>query len=226
MSSYLFPNIVCDKPTACDDYIRANIDWVSNFGGISTVPLTIYTNNPLTDIQLTNLTTLINSYVDPAVFLIFSHAETLPLHSHFNTDTDTNIIDRKSVIQTFIYSTLNIKKPTVLDAMKTIVEYNCPNVQNYLNITTGNISLEINDITRNVSITTNIIDLNEIAVNWNILAQTGSTEGNTVYRSTLFTGLMNKSPDYDVALQLRGSTSDSKCEFRCHSLQFLYYNVE
>lgn len=226
MSSYQFPNIVCNKVGACDQYIRANIDWVSNFDGISTGPMTIYTNNPLTDIELTNLTTLINSYVDPAVFLAFDHAETLPLHSNFNTDADTDIINQKSVIQTFIYSTLNIRKPTVLDAMKTIVEYNCPNVQNYLNTTTGNISLEIYDTTRNVSITTNIIDLNEIAVNWNILAQTGSTEGNTIYRSALFTGLMNKSPDYDVVLQLRGLTSDSKCEFRCHSLQFIYYNVE
>jgi len=43
MSSYQFPNIVCGKVAACDAcdaYVRTNIDWVSHFQGISTVPLT------------------------------------------------------------------------------------------------------------------------------------------------------------------------------------------
>ena len=226
MSSYQFPNVVCGKVGACHQYVKDHIDWVSNFVGITSVPLTVYTNNPLTDVQLAALTILMNAYVDPAIYLVFDHAETLPLHSHFNTDTDAVVVDNKNIMQTFIYSTLNISTPTVLDSIKTVVEYNCPNVQNYLNTTSGNISLEIYDITRNVSIATNILDLNEIAVNWNILALTGSTQGNTVYRSTLFNGLMNKSPNYDVILQLRGSTSDPKCQFRCNSLQFLYYNIE
>lgn len=226
MSSYPFPNVVCGKVGACHQYVKDHVDWVSNFVGITSEPLTVYTNNPLTDVQLAALTVLMNAYVDPAVYLVFDHAETLPLHSHFNTDIDAVIVNDKNIMQTFIYSTLNISTPTVLDSIKTIIEYNCPNVQNYLNTTSGNISLEIYDITRNVSIATNVLDLNEIAVNWNSLAQTGSTQGNTIYRTTLFNGLMNKSPNYDVILQLRGSTSDSKCQFRCNSLQFLYYNME
>ena len=226
MSSYVFDNVICQKPRACDEYIRKNINWVSNFGGISTNPLTVNTNDPLTTIQLSELTTLLNAYVDPAIYLAFDHSDTMTLHSHFNTDVDTVMVDNKCVIQTFIYSTLDISKPTVLDGIKTIVEYNCQNVQNYLNTTTGNVSLEIYDITRNVSISNSILDLNEIAVKWNSLAQTGSTKGNTVYRSVLFSGLMNKSPDYDVALQIRGCVNDDKCQFRCNSLQFLYYNVE
>lgn len=226
MSSYQFPEVVCGKVGACDQYIRKNIDWISNFQGVSSNPLTIYTEIPLTEIQLSDLTTLLNGYTDPEIYLSFDHVDTLTLNSKFNNDPDNIIIDGKNVIQTFIYSTQNISIPTVLDGMKTIVEYHCPNVQNYLNTTSGNISIEIYDLSRNLSISTQTINLNEIAVSWNNLAQTGSTEGNTVYRSILFTGLMNKSPNYDVALQLRGSTSDSNCKFRCNSLQYLYYNVE
>lgn len=224
-SSYPFPNIVCGKAGACDAYIRANIDWGNHFSGISTVPLTVYTDTPLTSTQFSSLTILINAYVDPAIFLVFDHADTLTLNSNFNTDSAT-FINGKNILQTFIYSTLNISTPTVLDGVKTIVEYHCPNVQNYQNTTTGNISLEIYDITRDVSIATNNISLNEIGTKWNDLAKTGSTQGNTVYRSTLFTGLMNKSPNYDVVLQLRGNTADLNYQFRCNSLQFLYYNVE
>ncbi len=224
--SYSFPDIVCGKAGACDVYIRKNINWDNLFEGISTPPLTVLTNTSLTESQLSELTTLINAYVDPEVYLTFDHVETLTLNSKFNNEADNIVIDNKNVIQTFIYSTQNISPPTVLDGMKTIVEYHCPNVQNYLNTTSGNISIEIYDLTRNTSISNKTINLNEIAISWNQLAQTGSTDGSTVYRSTLFTGLMNKSPNYDVALQLRGTTSDSNCEFRCNSLQYIYYNVE
>lgn len=224
--SYSFPDIICNKPSALHNYIKTNINWDSDFLGVNTNPLTVLSSIELTENQLTELTTILNAYVDPNVYLAFDHVETLTLNSKFNNDSDNIIIDNKNVIQTFIYSTQNISAPTVLDGLKTIVEYHCPNVQNYLNTTSGNISIEIYDLSRNISIANKTVDLNEIAISWNNLAQTGSTEGSTVYRSILFTGLMNKSPNYDVALQLRGSTSDSNCEFRCNSLQYLYYNVE
>lgn len=226
MSSYSFPDIICGKAGACDQYIRKHIDWVSNFQGITTGPLTIYSDIPLTEIQLTDLTTLLNAYIDPEIYLSFDHVETLTLNSKFNNDLDNIIINNKNVIQTFIYSTQNISTPTVLDGLKTVVEYHCPNVQNYVNTTSGNISIEIYDISRNISIASKTVDLNEIATKWNNLAQNGSTEESTIYRTILFTGLMNKSPNYDVVLQLRGSTSDSNCEFKCNSLQYIYYNVQ
>lgn len=226
MSSYSFPDVVCGKVEACDQYIRKHIDWVSNFQGVSTDPLTINSEIPLTEIQLSDLTTILNAYTDPEIFLSFDHVDTLTLNSKFNNDLDNIIINGQNVIQTFIYSTQNISIPTVLDGLKTIVEYHCPNVQNYVNTTSGNISIEIYDISRNISIASKTIDLNEIAINWNNLAQNGSTGESTIYRTILFTGLMNKSPNYDVVLQLRGASSDSNCEFKCNSLQYIYYNVQ
>jgi hypothetical protein len=224
--TYPFPDKICNKPSALHEYINANIDWSVHFFGLSTGPLLIYADIQLTEIQLSNLTTIVNNYTDPAVYLAFDHVDTLTLNSKFNDDNDNVIIDNKNVIQTFIYSTQNISTPTVLDGLKTVIEYNCPNVQNYVNTTSGNISIEIYDITRNTSISSKTVDLNEIAQSWNTLAQTGSTQGSTIYRTILFTGLINKSPNYDVVLQLRGSTSDSNSKFRCNSLQYLYYNVE
>lgn len=224
--SYSISDIICNKPGALHKYIQDNINWDINFVGVSTNPLVISTDIELTEIQLSELTNILNAYVDPVVYLAFDHVDTLTLNSKFNDDLDNIIIDNKNVIQTFIYSTQNISTPTVLDGLKTIVEYHCPNVQNYVNTTSGNISIEIYDITRNISIASKTVNLNEIAVNWNNLAQTGTTQGSTVYRTILFTGLMNKSPSYDVVLQLRGSTSNSNCKFKCNSLQYLYYNVE
>lgn len=226
MSNYPFPNIVCNKSSVCDEFIRANINWNDNFNGISTPPLTIFTNTPLTDNQLADLTTLLNTYVDPVVYLSFAHTETLAMHSHFTSDTDNVIFDDKKVIQTIIFNSKNNNSTVVLDSLKTIVEYTCPNLQNYINATSGSILIEIYDLTRDISIASKTIDLNEIAVGFHTLAQTGSSQSNTRYRSVMFTGLMNKNPDYDCIWQIRGWKSDDNFDFRCSSLQYIYYSVE
>lgn len=226
MSTYPFENITVNKPGACDQYIRSNIDWVSNFNGLSTVPLTIYTLEPLTDTQLSALTILINGYTDPEVFLSFDHSSNLPMHTHTNDCMDLTVIDNKSVLQTIIYEINNSNNTIVLDSIKTIVEYTCPNVQNFLNKTQGTITLEIFDITRNTIICTEIIELNEIATKWNTMAQTGSTEKDPVYRSHQFTGLRNVNPNYDTVWQLRANIDTIDFCFACNGLQYLYYNVQ
>ena len=166
MSSYpyIFSNIVCGKVSACDAYVRNNINWVSHFQGISTVPLTVYSDIPLTEPQLAALTILMNAYVDPAVFLVFDHVDTFPLHSEFTNDTENSISNGNVVLQTFIFSSNNIANNVVLDSLKTVVEYKCPNVQNFLNITSGNslqTNISIKDITRNVLIASQNINIDD-----------------------------------------------------------------
>ena len=227
MSTYPFSDIIVNKANACDAYIRSHVDWVSNYNGLSTSPLTIYTLQPLTDSQLSALTILLNGYTDPAVFLVFDHSINYPLHSHTTDDTDISIIDGKSVLQTLIFEASNNSNTIVLDSMKTIVEYICPNVQNFVNTTLGSITLEIFDISRNVSICSDTINLSEISTKWNNMAQTGSTIGDYVYRSHQFTGLRNVNPDYNTVWQLRATTNGSSTfSIRCHGLQYLYYNIE
>lgn len=230
MSSYPFPNVVCGKAGACDAYIRANINWASHFQGISTVPLTVYSDIPLTEPQLAALTILMNAYVDPAVFLVFDHVDTFPLHSHFTNDTDNSIFDGNVALQTFIFSSNNISNNVVLDSLKTVVEYKCPNVQDFLNITSGNslqTGLSIKDLTRNIPIASQNININDIVTVWNNLAHTGVTGGNIQYKSIQYTGLMNKNPGYDCIWQLyTPDPIDPNFTFRCHSLQYLYYSVE
>jgi len=227
---YPFPNIVCGKVAACDAYVRANINWVSHFQGISTVPLTVYSDIPLTEPQLAALTILMNAYVDPAVFLVFDHVDTFPLHSEFTNDTENSISNGNVVLQTFIFSSINISNNVVLDSLKTVVEYKCPNVQNFLNITSGNslqTGISIKDITRNVLIASQNININDIVTVWNNLANTGVTGGNTQYKSIQYTGLMNKNPGYDCIWQLYTPYPvDPNFVFRCHGLQYLYYSIQ
>lgn len=238
MSSYPFPDVVCGKAGACDAYIRANINnpnnsdlnWVSHFQGISTAPLTVYTDIPLTESQLAALTVLINAYVDPAVFLVFDHVDTFPLHSHFTNDRDNTIYNGNVILQTFIFSANNNSDNIILDSLKTVIEYDCTNVQDFLNITSGNTlqtGLSINDITRNVTIASQDINIDDVVSVWHDLAVAGSTSGNIQYKSIQYTGLMNKNAGYDCIWQLSTpSPIETSFTFRCHSFQYIYYNVE
>jgi hypothetical protein len=223
MFTYNFSNKIIQKVGALQNVLEQSA-FRDIFDGISYAPLVVSMKSELTQLQLSNLTTLITNYTDPAFYLTLDHTTSLSLHSHFTTDTDNVIIDGNDILQTLIY-TANIDSNIVLDSCKTIVELYCPNVRNYLNKTTGSINVEIYDITRNWSIASQTIQLNNIAVQWNALAQSGSTIGNTVYQSTQFTGLMNKNPDYDTIFQLRGTTSDSDFTFRLNGLQYIYYNI-
>ena len=238
MSSYYqFPNINCGKAGACDAYIRANINnkndpnlnWLSNFQGISTVPLIIYCSSPLTDGELAGLTTLINAYVDPAIFLSFNHVETFPSHTPSTNNLSNSIINDNLVLQTFIFSAKQ-ENNVVLDSAKTIVEFICPNVKNFLNITTGSTletGLCIQDITRNIMISSQDVNIDNIITIWHDLAATGSTQSNSQFKAVQYTGLMNKNPSYDCIWQLCSPAPfDSNFTFRCHSLQYIYYDVE
>jgi hypothetical protein len=172
MSSYPFPNVTVNKPGACDAAIRSHINWVSNYNGLSTGPLTIYTGVALTDAQLSDLTVFVNGYTDPAVFLAFDHSVNFPLHTHTTLETDLTFVDNKAVLQTLIFEASYTNNTVVLDSIKTVVEYICPNVHDFISSTSGNISLEIFDITRNTSICSDTIELNEIASGWNTFYST------------------------------------------------------
>lgn len=226
MPGYEFPNCTAHKLIALDDYIRKHVSWSADFEGMNEDPITVQVSRDLTETELSELTTLIGEYVDPEYFLVFDHTENFALHSHYTNDTDIIYFNDKSIMQTFIFSNRNAYD-SALDSCKTIVEYTCPNVQNYLNITSGNINIEIYDITRNISISNKTIDISNIATQWNTLAQTGSTSASTIFTSTTFDGLLNKTTGYDCIWQLLGSPSHPEnFTFRLNGLQYLYYTIQ
>lgn len=223
MSSYNFLEKSVGKPGALDQYIRKNVLWDADFNGLSTDPLTIYTNRPLSETELSELTTLIENYIDPSVFLTFNHTETVAMHSPFVSDTNNVVIDNKKVLQTLIFTNRN-NGSQVLDSCKTVIEYFTSDVQQFNPLISESITLEIYDITRNTSIAIETID--NVASSWTDLAVAGGTGSSTLYKSIQFTGLMNKTPGYDCVWQLRGSVSDeSKFTFRINGLQYIFYDV-
>jgi hypothetical protein len=223
---------VVTKADAFDAYIKANITWLSDYQGSSTTStqVMLYSDRPLTSDEQQALQTLIDNYTDPAVWLTFDHVETMAMHSHYTDDPDNLIINNQDVLQTFIFCNMN-NPPTVMDSMKTIVEYKCTNIPEFANTTQGNISgnitLSMYDLTRDVVILNQVIDLGEIATKWNNLAMQGNVMTDTVFRSTQFFGLMNKVANYDCVWQLRGNIEPpGTFTYRVNGMQHIFYNIE
>ena len=225
MSHYIFEDIIVNKLGACHQYIAKNVTWKSDFNGIASGPLRVEVSRPLSEEELSILTTLLHNYVDPTIFLQLNHTESICLHSHFTTDTDNVVINDSNVIQTFIFSGSSNDNNVTLDSAKTVVEYMCPNPQVFLTDKSGSITLEIFDITRNILIASQTIELGIIADEWNALAQSGSLDTSTLYRSLMFSGLMNKNTNHDCVWQFRGKTNRSDFTFRINGLQYIFYDM-
>ena len=224
--SYPFEKQVT-KADAFDSYLKKNVSWPSDYQGLSTSQnqAVIFVMRELTTEEQTDLQTLVNNYTDPAVWLTFDHVETMAMHSHYTDDTDNHIIDGQDVLQTFIFCNMNTPD-TVLDSLKTIVEYKCNDLSTFAASTDGNITLSLYDVTRDVQILSSTIELNEIATRWNTLAEQNVTK-DVVFRSAQFYGLMNTVPNYDCVWQLRGSVEPpGSFTYRVNGLQYIFYNVE
>jgi hypothetical protein len=229
-SQYVFENVVCSKISACHNYIKSNIDWDDNFDGINLGPFTVLTvYAPLTTEQLESLTILLNAYVDPEVFLVLNRVESYPLSSHFTSDI-TEIVDNNVNLQTFIYGANTTNDNIVLDGLKTIIEYKCPHVEDFLNITSGSAlqtAVSIYDKTREIEIATQNIDIDDIVTIWHNAAVNGETGVDNRFKTIQYYGLMNKNANHDCVWQIRTPAPiSSEFTFRCHSLQYLHYNVE
>lgn len=212
---------------AFQNYMKTNNAPLYEGCELTGTDLIVKTSGTLSEEQLATVTTLVTDYVEPPYYLSFSRTESLALHSHYTSDSDLVQADGRSVVQTLIFTNRNQEiEGQVLNCIKTVLEYNTPNLQNFVNTTSGSIAFEIFDITRNVQICLNELDISEIATGWNTLAQTGSTSGNTVYKSHMCGGLADKTTDYDCVYQFRLSTSHPDFNCRMNGLQYLFYNKQ
>ena len=227
MSTYDFQNIRISILDAFNNYMKTNNAPLFVGAGFSGTTVTVSTSAALTAAQLTTMTTLVNGYVEPAYYLNFSRTESTALHSHYTCETDL-IQDTggNKIVQTLIFTNRNTPNGEVLDCLKTVIEYNTPNVQNFLNTTSGSATFQIYDITRNYLISNQTIDISNIATQWNTLALTGSTQGNTVYQTNVCAGLLGKSTTYDCVWQYKMNTSSPLFNVRMNGLQYIFSNQE
>lgn len=215
-----------NKPHAFETYVKANITWVSDYLRFENQPLNnsvlLFSSRELTPLELQDTTSKIDLYTDPLVSLVFDHTETTTMSTKFTSEEDLTMGGKK-VLQTFIFSKPE-RDDVVLDTFKTMIEYNCPNTQDFSLVTNPSMVLEIYDITRDVQIIERTIPLNEIETKWKGMNMT--PENDTVFRSSFFGELYYHLPNYDCAWQIRVSVSDPSFRVRLNSLQQIYYRVE
>lgn len=225
MSSYNFPNIVVNKAGAFDDYIRSNASFASLYNGCSTGPLIVFTTTALSQLQFNELTTLVNAYTDPAVYYQLNNKQSSFLHSHYTNDVDniTDISSGNFILQTFIFSP-DSNTSDILNSAKTVIEYTCFNPSTF-HVTSGNINLELYDITRNYQILMNTIDCSDILTQFSQM--TSITKPTSLFKTTQLFGLNSQFPNYDVVLQLRANQTMnlSDMAIRYNGLQYLFYTA-
>lgn len=212
-------------PSAFDAYLRAHIDWVADYEGFSTGPVTVYVSRALNPTEKSALDALVAAWVNPAKFLIYDRVEPLPMYTNLVTDAQSpTLVDGKKVLQSFIMTNRN-SEDNVMDALKTIVEYVCPDpVAFAADPVARDITLELYDITRNVSISTLVIALGDIQSAWNAL---NTSDATATWRSAMFMGLHTKTTNYDCIWQIRAAASTpSTFTFRLCGLQQIFYSVE
>jgi hypothetical protein len=226
--SYVYADKEIGKPPALDKAIRqaASLPWTSDsYDGVSTNPLTVYVLRELTVEEKQALDDVIANYVDPSEFLIFNHTENCPMITAYSNSSKLAIVDGKKVMQNFIFPNQN-QPNLVLDAIKTIVEYRCDDVTLFSQEPNDRqITVEIYDATRNVSITSIDVPLAEIADQWDQQAQSDPDSKGAAWRSIMFTGIHNKTTSYDCIWQLRLSSPNITFFVGLGSMQNIFYDV-
>jgi hypothetical protein len=126
--SYIYTKQIQIK-AAFDNYLRNNVQYYDGMTCQSD-QLTIITTQELTEEQQTQLTILINNYVDPSYFLELSRTQALPLVSIWADSQNELALNGNTILQTYIFTGNNNESDNeVLDGIKTIIEYRRCNLQ-------------------------------------------------------------------------------------------------
>lgn len=172
--------------------------------------LTMNMESILTDVELQKLTTFVENYVDPAVYLLFNNAISYPLSS--NSTNSTSFMP----VQNIIYQNQNTEN-LVMDSMKTVlvIKSSTPNL---LMDSSYFVEMQIMDKTRNIQIFSGRLDITSLVNGWSLM----STAQNTVKSWQLY-GLASKTPSYDVIFQFSMRVSNPNLFVQLNALQFLFY---
>jgi hypothetical protein len=123
---------------------------------------TITVSEALNNTELTALTTLVNNYVDPSVYYQLTKIDNFPMMSNFTSSTSL------LPVGSIIYSNTN-SATLVMNQVKLVIAMNCLNTATFTNTSTGNVTFELLDKTRNVVIVPEtVIDVSQILENWSL----------------------------------------------------------
>lgn len=182
--------------------------------------LSINTSSDLTEEELASLTTMINEYTDPAIFLRLCSTIT---DAGISTKTNSSIPE---VVQTYIYTNTNNDGICVFNGIKTVLEYSTNNVEEFLNFEgTVSVDFTIKCYTRNFVIHNSTLDITQICNDWKVLAQNGQTGVVKTYKTFMVEGLREIVANYDCLWQYIIGVSDPLVYVMLHAKQMLYYDV-
>ena len=221
--SYEYTKLIL-KRSAFESYITSHISWIDDYDGSSFTEdlIFILSVRELTIEEKEALDILVAEYVDPESFLIYANSVSSPMETVFSSEPGLTI-DNKRVLQTFIFSLCD-EPEKVIDAIKMVVEYRCPDVTNPP--VDGSIDLLVWDMSRDTQIASINIPLNEIQTRWDQMNANEETGSDTVFRTVMISGIASMTPDYACVWQIRGSTSSNQFDFKLNGLQTIFYNVE
>lgn len=175
----------------------------------------------LNEEQLTRLNNFINNYTDPTVYL--SLTQTLTDSARTKTTNSQSL----QTIHTFILNSRSPDQNDVFNSLKTVMELSCDSTEQFLNLedTSGSVTIQIYDITRNIIIDEHVVDISQYILNWKNKALNNDFEKQVEFRTFQVEGLRLKTANYDCIWQFRASVSNTNIYLTLNSLQYLYYNV-
>lgn len=221
--TYTFESVVVLKAPAFQSYITKNF----SLGGSTSVEensVHVMTNVELSTEELAALDALVRAYVDPDVFYQFEYTESI---TGFSQSTISSSL---SDVQSFIFPSKTLPNGdnaqsdgTVLNSIKSILKLTMEDVALAADMTSGTVEIEMYDVTRNLQICTQTVDISSFMLDWKAKALASETGPVTSYKSFMMTGLTNKSTSYDCIWVIRLSISDPRIRVRLNGFQKLFY---
>lgn len=221
--NYTFDNVTVAKTPAFQSYILKNFSLASGTMVEQNV-VHVETNVELDSTQLAALDALVRAYVDPAIFFQFEYAESITGFSQ--STTENTLID----VQSFIFPSKTLPNGDnaqsdgkVLNAIKSILKLTMDDVAQASDFTSGSATIELYDVTRDIQIGIQTIDITAFLTEWKAAALANSTGLVTKYQSFMFSGLAAVSTNYDCIWVFRLSVSDPRIKVRLNGFQKLFY---
>lgn len=217
MASYNFTKVGIEKPLAFHRYLQTNFAYYSDFTYTDpdlSITATIVLDGP----QYAALQTLVDNYVDPAVFLILDTTTTDACRSaHTSSSTLENVLS-------FIFSPTNPLGDSTFNALKTVLEYSTDDIALFATgSTAATVAFSIFDYSRNVEISSAVLDISDVLAGWQ--AQAPGTGPAYELRSFMVEGLRNVIANYDCIWQFKISVTNPNVKVRTNSMQRLYYHL-
>lgn len=213
--------LTVNNAPAFENYLATNYPDAQFTVSITGNQVTLTTTTVLSTDQQTSLTTLVNAYVDPAIYLQLAYTESMSgISERSNSQVPYDVMS-------FIFpSTTNIQDGTLLDGLKTVVTVWTDTVQGFSGVTGGTVTIDIYDYTRDFAITSATIDISTQVSTWQTMAAAGATGMVNAYVSQLFGGLYAESTTFDCIWIFRITTSNPLIYARLNGIQKLfYYNI-